>query len=491
MIAISRRKSVVALALTLAIFFISIFVLIPAVQATTLKDLNQCADYSKPAVSRLAQSGVISGDQNGYFNPLQSINRAQMITLIVKSLGLDKTITPDQTNSFQDVPQTHWANKYVEIAYQAGITSGVAPDQFGVNQSCTREQMITLFVNSLKLEDNEFTSIPSGLIDLNRFADAAKISDWASDSVAFSVYMGLISGTSATTIDPKKAAQRQQVAVLIDRFIDKKDSIVNDMQSQRILGKTIKAQFNGQGISNTGDIEIKINLQEASLGLPAEFSLKAHVINEVLWPATFHQSVKMEMTGLPNSDFPAWEMEQYLVDDVMYQKIPDANNDASWERMPSEETPDINEFMQAVKNAQIKQLLLPDEIHKSVNVKLEDAEVNGTDGHKITYTGQIKDLSVLLDQILASAQSENIGNSEFLDLLDIIKQAVKSISFSEVLNVGADNRIYGSQYEINIDCNDADAQDIPIKSVVITGNYDNFKYSDISIDLPPDAQAAL
>ena len=83
-------------------------------------------------------------------------------------------------------------------------------------------------------------------------------------------------------------------------------------------------------------------------------------------------------------------------------------------------------------------------------------------------------------------------SSEFIDLLDIIKQAIKSISFSEVLYVGDDNRIYGNQYVISIDCNDtAASQAIPFKSVVITGNYDNFKYSDINIKLPADAQAAL
>ncbi len=492
MIVISKKNFVVALAMTLAIFLSSNLLMTQTVQAATLKDLNQCADYAKPAVTLLAQNGLISGDQNGYFNPQQSITLAQMFTLNVKSLGFDKTCTPYQTNSFKDVPQGHWANKYVEIAYQSGITSGVAPNQFGVNQTCTREQMITLFVNSLKLMDAEFTTIPAGLINLGTFSDAAKISDWARDPVAFSVYMGLISGTSATTMDPKTAAQRQQVAVLTDRFIDKQDNIIKDMQAQRILGKTITAQFNGQGISNTGDIEIKINLQDAILGLPAAFSLKAHMINEMLWPATMHQSVKTELIGLPSSDYSALEMDQYLVDGVMYQNIPDENNNANWVRMSSADTPDINDFMQTIKDAQISQLLLPDDIHKTANVTLEDAEVNESDGHKITYTGQIADISVLLNQILPAALPGNIDSSQFQDILDMIKQSVKSINFSEVFYVGADNLIYATQYSITIDCKDAsNALAIPVKTVVITGSTDNYKYDDITIVLPPEAQAAL
>ncbi len=290
MIALSQKKFVTAIALILAICLSSTLIVLQPAQASALKDLNQCADYAKPAVERLAQSGVVSGFDNGYFYPQQIITRAQMITLIVKSLGLDNSITPENTDTFKDVPGNHWANQYVEIAYQSGITRGVAADQFGVNQTCTREQMITLFVNTFILLDEDFTEIPAELVDLTRFTDQVQISDWARNPVAFSVYMGLISGTSTTTMDPKAGAQRQQVAVLTDLFIGKKDNIVNDMQAQRILGKTVQEQFKGQGISNTGDLEVKVTLQDTYPGLPAEFSFKAHMTNEMVWPATLHQA---------------------------------------------------------------------------------------------------------------------------------------------------------------------------------------------------------
>lgn len=462
--------------------------MIQPVQAVTLKDLNQCADYAKPAVGQLAQTGIINGDQNGYFHPQQGITRAQMVTLLVKSLGLDKSITPAHNNSFKDVPANHWANKYVEIAYQTGITKGVGANQFGVNQNCSREQMITLYVNSLKQLDASLT-IPSNSVDLSKFTDAAKISAWARDPIAFSVYSGLISGTSQNTMDPQVAAQRQQVAVLTQRFIDKKDTILNDIQAQRILGQAAAAQLNDQGIKNTGDIEVKLELQDEIMDLPAEFSIKAHMINEILWPDKIHQYVKVETVGIPNNDFPLMEMEHYLINGVMYQKLSDENNNAEWEHNPLQNPSEIEDLVQAIKDAQTAQMLLPDEIHKSVNVHLENANVNGTDGYKITYTGTITELSALLDQVMATLP-DGTDSSELQEILDEIKATVKSVNFTEIFYVGADHQLYNNQYTMKLEMKDNHDLPIPIKNVTIKGS-NEYKYNNFEIVLPPEASSAI
>lgn len=473
------------LSLILVLFFSFSSPIQPA-QAAALKDLDQCADYAKSSVSRLAQSGVITGDQNGYFTPRQTITRGQMITLLVKSLALDKSTTPARTDSFTDVPKNHWANKYVEIAYEKGITRGVGAGQFGVNQSCTREQMITLYVNSLKLLDPELGTIPSGLVDLNKFTDAGKISSWARDPVAFAVYMGLISGTSATTMDPAIAAERQQVAVLTDRYVSRQNNIINDLRAQRILGKSLTEQLNDEGISQTGDMEITLELQDADI---PELNFKAHMVNEILWPDKIHQYMKLEAVDLTSEVFPTMEMENFLVDGMMYQNIPDENNQVDWVRIPEGDAPDAAELVQAIKEAQTAQLLLPDEIHKSAEVKLEEAQVNGTDGYKITYTGQITDLAGLLAKLIPAAP-EGINSNEWTDFLDQIKENVKAIQFSETFLVGADQLIYNSQYTITITAQDAnDASVIPLKSATISGSVD-YRYNGFQITVPPEAQAA-
>lgn len=490
MITVSRKKIFVAIALILSIGFSSTLVNIRPAEAAGLKDLNQCADYAKPSVERLTESGIVSGYDNGYFYPQQTITRGQMITLIVKSLGLNNSITPEHNDTFKDVPQNHWANKYVEIAYQTGITRGIAPGQFGVNQTCTREQMITLLVNTFKILDNEFTKVPSGLTDLTRYADGAQISDWARDPVAFSVYMGLISGTGANTMSPQAGAQRQQVAVLTDLFIGKKANIVTDMKAQRMLGKTMQEQLKGQGLANTGELEIKATLQQAIPGLPAELSLKANLANEIIWPATLHQTVNAELTGLPGNAFSQLEMNQYLADGVLYQK--NGNSQSSWVRTPAKDASAVARLMENAKNAQVSQLMLPDELHKSAQVKIEAATVNGASGNKITYQGQFTDASGWLDQLLPATLPSNMDNSQIQDLLAAIKSSVDTINLTEVFYIGADNLIYGSDLSISINCKDsANIAGIPLKNINITGKTENYKYNDISIVLPTEAKNAL
>jgi hypothetical protein len=456
------------------------------IQAASLKDLNQCADYAKPAVEHLFQSGIVSGYADGFFYPQKTITRAQMVTLIVKSLELNKNAAPEAADTFKDVPASHWANKYVEIAFQSGITSGVAPDQFGPDLTCTREQMITLFVNTLKILDEDFTEIPAQAIDLNRFSDSAQISQWARDPVAFSVYMGLISGTSAATIGPKTSAERQQVAVLTDRFMTKKDNIVNDLKAQRILGKAVTEQFNSEGISNLGEAEVKVTMEREALGLPAEFTFKAHLTNAMVWPDTFHQAVSTEITGLP--DNYQFDAEQYLVDGVLYQKTPDENNQTSWTQS-SANAAEISNLIKTLKDSQSARMLLPEEIHKSAAVTFEDAVVNGNDGYKITYQGQLTDLASVLDRIMPASVPETMDNSEYQYLQDIIKESVQSFTFTEVFYVGEDNLIYGTDLNLDIDCRNVSV--LPLKTINITVNTTNYKYQDISITLPSEARNTL
>ncbi|MPN52990.1 hypothetical protein SDC9_200653 [bioreactor metagenome] len=142
--------------------------------------------------------------------------------------------------------------------------------------------------------------------------------------------------------------------------------------------------------------------------------------------------------------------------------------------------------MQIIENAQRSKLLLPDEIHQSGQVKVEDEIVNGTNGHKISYEGQITNVSGLLDKILTAALSAGVDTGKFENMLDRIKQSVKSISFSETFYVGEDNLIYGSDLSITIDTNNSN--DLPIQNIVLTISTDNYKYQDISIVLPAEAQ---
>ncbi len=191
--------------------------------AVSIRDIDLSSDFAKDSIIRLADSGIISGDANGNFAPQRTINRGEMVKILVNALNLDTSEVPENP-TFQDVPENHWAFKYVETGYRAGIIKGVSSDAFGINNECTREQMATMFVRSLGLTQEDLEGKQPYLY-LGDMSDRDGVSVWAKENVEFALSTGLMNGTGNNRFDAKESAARQQVAVVTDRFITNGDSI--------------------------------------------------------------------------------------------------------------------------------------------------------------------------------------------------------------------------------------------------------------------------
>ncbi|MDF2891603.1 MAG: hypothetical protein K0R80_1970 [Clostridia bacterium] len=190
---------------------------------TMINDIDQSSSYAKNAIIYLAQKGIISGDQNGNFNPKKSVTRVEMVVLMAKAMNLDTSKTPEKA-TFMDVPVNNWAARYVEAAYQQGIITGISATEFKPNDKITREQMAVIFIRALKLLDKD-TAIE--IINIDSFGDKAKISAWAQKEVEVAIEAGLMNGVSSKTFEPKTAANKEQSAVVIERLMKNKDAIIS------------------------------------------------------------------------------------------------------------------------------------------------------------------------------------------------------------------------------------------------------------------------
>ncbi|CAH2213576.1 S-layer homology domain-containing protein [Tepidibacter aestuarii] len=199
------------------------------VEATNLKDLNQASDYAKDSIVNLFDKKIITGDEKGRFNPRQNISRSQMVTMIVKNLKIDTSNIPDKP-TFNDVPKNHWAYKYIELAYQKGIISGMGFGRFGPDEECTREQMATILINSIGLSEGEIKQmLPYVSKFEGSYTDKNNISSWAYNKVKFAVQYNLLNGSKhedfTYTFNPKDNATKEQMAVVMDRFLREQSSI--------------------------------------------------------------------------------------------------------------------------------------------------------------------------------------------------------------------------------------------------------------------------
>ncbi len=209
-----------------------------------INDIAGSSDYAMQSIRDMAQKGMISGDENGNFHPLDEMTRAEAAKILVLSLGLEAQTVPD-TPTFEDVSKDNWACGYIEAAYQAGIVNGVAPDRFDPDGKCTREQLAKMFVNSMALAQGAFSmddAVSSGLVS---FRDYEKISDWARDAVRIAVYAGIMQGTGDAFL-PDANATKEQMAVVADRFIETKAEIqekLDAIANTQVTGKEKRVCF--------------------------------------------------------------------------------------------------------------------------------------------------------------------------------------------------------------------------------------------------------
>jgi|GEM_PF-4631130 len=235
------KRMVLAALLALAFSFSSI-----QADTTTIKDIDKSSGFAKDAILALAEQNIISGDAKGNFNPSKTISRAEIVVLLVRTLELDTTNVP-KTATFKDVPKNHWAFKYVEAAYREGIISGISAKEFGINNSTNREQIAVMFVRALKLIDE---SDAIEIKNINGLKDKNSIAAWAQKEVDVALASGLMNGVGSNTFGPKGNATKEQAAVVLNRFMKDKNTIVEKVNNAYNINKELKLIFNGDVVSS-------------------------------------------------------------------------------------------------------------------------------------------------------------------------------------------------------------------------------------------------
>lgn len=102
------------------------------------------------AVSILSNLGILSGFEDGTFRPDETVTRAQMASIIVRTLGYDsQAVSSAGSTVFSDVAADHWASGYINVAQAQGIISGYGNGMFGPEDKVTYEQAVKMIVSAL------------------------------------------------------------------------------------------------------------------------------------------------------------------------------------------------------------------------------------------------------------------------------------------------------------------------------------------------------
>lgn len=176
----------------------------PDLPASGLTDIS--GHWAEEAIKYLVNAGIITGYTDNTFRPDRNISRAEFVTLLVRALGLS-----GDTQKLFDDTREHWARENIAIAYANGIVEGHSEHHFGPDDTATREQMATMLVRALKLEQTQ--------VSLD-FADTADISSWALPYVSTAVKEGIFQGYTDNTFRPKRNATRAETATVLYRILE-------------------------------------------------------------------------------------------------------------------------------------------------------------------------------------------------------------------------------------------------------------------------------
>lgn len=199
------------------------------------KDQSSIANWAKPYVDAINKSGLglLVGDENGNFNPKNSLTRYEISVIGVKLMGADASKFANVKLNFSDSIAS-WALNYVKAAYTLGIMSGNdngSTVTFDGQNPTQRQQFARIFMEvictgGMGMSASEYYEQNKSAIDAAyseyKFEDENTVQTWAKPYVKLMVISGFMSGSlnnGKYYIEGQKAIVRQEVAVILSQAL--------------------------------------------------------------------------------------------------------------------------------------------------------------------------------------------------------------------------------------------------------------------------------
>ena len=123
-------------------------------------------------IGYMQQFGIVTGYEDGSFRPDAPVTRAEFAAIASRFEKLTQG-----SASFTDVPDTHWAVKYINFAATRGWVTGYEDGTFKPEHSITRAEVAAVTCRLLERSADQ-TYIRSHIGELRTFADVTE-SHWA------------------------------------------------------------------------------------------------------------------------------------------------------------------------------------------------------------------------------------------------------------------------------------------------------------------------
>lgn len=167
----------------------------------------------------LAAKGAIEGRGNGSFDPKGTVTRAEFAKMLIHAFNLEGK---SEAGSFSDVPSQSWFAPYVGYAVNKGIINGRTASLFAPNAPITRAEMATMVSRTLKASNKIGKEAAAGTdTNLAAFKDGASINASLREGAALAASLNIVIGDNGY-FKPNANASRAEAAVMIYRALQVK-----------------------------------------------------------------------------------------------------------------------------------------------------------------------------------------------------------------------------------------------------------------------------
>lgn len=180
----------------------------PSDTETVFPDIGS-EHWAYHAIAELKRKNILSGFEDGTFRPNSHITRAELVAMLTAAYALEADVAD---LPFADVSPDDWYYPAAAAAYHAGIIKGDGQN-FRPDAEIRREDMAVMVYRLVAKTSAE------GQARL-AFADAAEISAYAYDAVAYLTAKGVVNGFADGNFQPGGALTRAEGAKILCGILD-------------------------------------------------------------------------------------------------------------------------------------------------------------------------------------------------------------------------------------------------------------------------------
>ena len=175
-------------------------------------------------VSRMVQDGLFAGTSSTTFEPNAPMSEVQFLTVVLRKAF------PTELEQYN----AQYTSTWYDGAYRLGLAKGIISQSvYGsgadMNRNITRERMTDIAIKGLEAMGEQTYSNAAGVSA--RVTDLKDCSGTMRDSMIKAYTMGIIAGTSDTTVSPKDTATRAQGATVLYRFAYPEERSIPDLNA--------------------------------------------------------------------------------------------------------------------------------------------------------------------------------------------------------------------------------------------------------------------